>query len=125
MSIYRDYAGDIHDSGQHLLMLINDILDFVKADSGGLQLDWEMVELNGVIAGVARLLAAQAEAAGVTLAEQESSEPVFCRGEERRLRQIPVSYTHLLQNPLGDRLDVMLVRLGLGGEVVGKLALQG
>ncbi|HUE18776.1 MAG TPA: ATP-binding protein [Stellaceae bacterium] len=108
VSIYRDYAGDIHDSGQHLLMLINDILDFVKADSGGLQLDWEMVELNGVIAGVARLLAAQAEAAGVTLAEQESSEPVFCRGEERRLRQILIN---LVGNSIkftlaGGRIDI-------------------
>ena len=33
---YRDYAGNIHASGQHLLAVINDILDFVKAESGSL-----------------------------------------------------------------------------------------
>jgi len=58
---YRDYAGDIHNAGAHLLSVINDILDFTKAEAGKLELRVEQVDLAEVLeeaAGLLRQLAA-------------------------------------------------------------------
>ncbi len=88
---YRDYAGNIHASGQHLLAVINDILDFVKAESGSLALDIETVDLAVLTGGVIRLLENQAKIAGVALIEKIPGVPVPCPGDERRLRQVLIN----------------------------------
>ena len=85
---YRGYACDILGSGQHLLALICDILDFVKADSGSLQLQDEEVDLTNLARSVARLLRPEAEQAGVTLDLEDLDRPILVNGDERRLRQI-------------------------------------
>ena len=57
---YRDYAADIHSAGTHLLSLINEILDFTKAEAGKLDLRLEQVDLAEIIeeaAGLVRRLA--------------------------------------------------------------------
>jgi len=46
---YREYATDIHNAGRHLLSVINDILDFTKAEAGKLELRAEQVDLSDVI----------------------------------------------------------------------------
>ncbi len=84
---YREYVGDILNSGNHLLALISDILDFVKADSGSLELHANDVDMVNVARGVVRLLLPQSEAAGVTLSIAGDDEMVV-RGDERRLKQM-------------------------------------
>ena len=64
---YRDYATDILSSGQHLLALINDILDMSKIEAGKLSLRFEPVELEDVILDASRLMRNRAEAAGLAL----------------------------------------------------------
>ncbi len=43
---YHEYCRDIHQSGQYLLDVINDILDMSKIEAGRIQLDLEQVELE-------------------------------------------------------------------------------
>ncbi len=57
---YRDYAGDIHGAGSHLLSLINDILDLSKAEAGKLELRPEDVDMNGLIHEAVRLMRGRA-----------------------------------------------------------------
>jgi two-component system cell cycle sensor histidine kinase PleC len=57
---YRDYAADVHGAGQHLLSLINDILDISKAEAGKLDLHIEPVDLGDLIEECARLVSGQA-----------------------------------------------------------------
>jgi PAS domain S-box-containing protein len=84
---YREYVGDILNSGNHLLALISDILDFAKADSGSLELHADDVDMVNVARGVVRLLLTQSEAAGVSLSIVGDGEMVV-RGDELRLKQM-------------------------------------
>jgi two-component system cell cycle sensor histidine kinase PleC len=65
---YKEYAQDILMSGQHLLALINDILDMAKIEAGKLALKFEAIALEEVAEDVARLMRNRAEEAGLDLA---------------------------------------------------------
>jgi len=64
---YRDYARDILNSGQHLLALINDILDMSKIEAGKLTMRFEPVCLEEIAEEALRLVRNRAEAAGLSL----------------------------------------------------------
>ena len=64
---YKDYCRDILHSGQHLLALINDILDMSKIEAGKMSLRFEPVSLEEVAEDAARLVRNRAESAGLTL----------------------------------------------------------
>src|SRR3546814_5295073 len=57
---YRDYIQNIHESGNHLLTIINDILDVSKAEAGMIDLYEEEVDLREVIASGLRLIGPRA-----------------------------------------------------------------
>jgi two-component system, cell cycle sensor histidine kinase PleC len=64
---YRDYARDILSSGQHLLALINDILDMSKIEAGKLNLRFEPLCLEEIAEDALRLVRNRADAAGLNL----------------------------------------------------------
>jgi two-component system cell cycle sensor histidine kinase PleC len=64
---YREYARDILSSGQHLLALINDILDMSKIEAGKMHLRFEPLSLEEVAEDTVRLVRGRAEAVGVSL----------------------------------------------------------
>jgi len=63
---YVEYASDIHDSGQHLLAVINDILDLSKVEAGQMELAEDVVDIVELTQGVARLVDARVEQTGIT-----------------------------------------------------------
>ncbi|MCP1613571.1 PAS domain S-box-containing protein [Azospirillum lipoferum] len=85
---YRDFAVNIRDSGQHLLELINEILDHVRAESGQLVLDDEPVDLDAAATFAVRLLTPRAARAGIALDATVDPAARHLRGDERRIRQI-------------------------------------
>src|SRR6201999_1509922 len=64
---YQEYSKDILSSGQHLLALINDILDMSKIEAGKMTLRFEPIQLKDVVEDAARLMRNRAEAAGLDL----------------------------------------------------------
>jgi two-component system cell cycle sensor histidine kinase PleC len=64
---YVDYARDILNSGQHLLALINDILDMSKIEAGKMTLRFDPVSLEEVAEDAVRLVRNRAETAGLSL----------------------------------------------------------
>jgi signal transduction histidine kinase/DNA-binding response OmpR family regulator len=85
---YRRFAINVRDSGQHLLELINEILDHAKSEVGALRLEESIVDLEASASFATRLLTPRAERAGVILAVHVAPEVRFLRADERRLRQI-------------------------------------
>ena len=86
--MYKDYAGDIHSSGVHLLNLINEILDLSRIEAGRYELNEEGVSLNRVVEDCHHLLKLRAGNRGITI--HELFEPDLPRlwADERAVRQI-------------------------------------
>jgi two-component system cell cycle sensor histidine kinase PleC len=104
---YRDYAQDILNSGQHLLALINDILDMSKIEAGKMSLNLEPVSLDDVAEEAVRLVRTRAEAAGLELTLELPSLPQI-EADYRAVKQVLLN---LLSNavkftPRGGRVAV-------------------
>ena len=106
---YLDYAGEIRNGGQHLLSLINDLLDLSKAEAKRLTLDESEFDLREVIAQTLRMMHPRAEASGICL-ENTLGERMclpIC-ADQRKVRQVMLN---LLSNavkftPSGGRVAV-------------------
>jgi signal transduction histidine kinase len=85
---YKDYADDILKSGQHLLSLINDVLDFTRADAGALLLTDENIDVAEAIADAARMIEAQAASGSVALHIEADETLPHIRADHRRIRQV-------------------------------------
>ncbi len=85
---YRDYACDIRDSGQHLLNLINDVLDVSKVEFGKVELLEETVDVMGVVEACIRLMRERAETAGIRLQHELPRSLPQIQADSRRLKQI-------------------------------------
>ena len=83
---YRDYAGEIHNGGKRLLGVINDILDFVKADSGSIALARDTADLADFAAALVGQYAEAAATCGIELAVEVTG-PVPAWVDEGRLQQ--------------------------------------
>jgi two-component system, cell cycle sensor histidine kinase PleC len=85
---YREYAGDIHGSGEHLLTLINEILDLSRIEAGRYDLSEEAVQLPYVVEDCRHMLNLRAKAKNQTI--REMIDPTLPRlwADERALRQI-------------------------------------
>jgi two-component system, cell cycle sensor histidine kinase PleC len=85
---YKEYAGDIHASGVHLLNLINEILDLSRIEAGRYELNEEPVALISVVEDCHHLLNLRAKNRDITI--HEAFEPDLPRlwADERAVRQI-------------------------------------
>lgn len=116
---YRDYLTDIHASGEHVISLVNDLLDLAKIEAGRMELNFTPVMLNDLVnAGVAMM---QPEAARERIVLRTSFAdrlpPVLV--DERAMRQIVIN---LLSNAVkftdaGGQVIVSTAR-GPGGDVI-------
>lgn len=86
--IYLDYIEDIYASGRHLLSLINDILDYSKAEAGKLQIEWAETDVTKVIRNSLRMVMPRAETAQVTLVEDLPSGHLIITTDAKKLKQV-------------------------------------
>ncbi|WP_434623845.1 response regulator [Azospirillum sp. B2RO_4] len=85
---YRQYAANVRDSGQHVLELINEILDHARAEAGALTLEDGPCDLEDAADFAVRMLTPRAEHAGVLLSAAVAPAVRNLRGDDRRIRQI-------------------------------------
>ena len=94
---YREYNEDIANSGQHLLELINDILDVSAIEAGMLELDEEDLQISNVIEASIRLVMHRADQGKVNLTSSIDDSMPMLRADERRVKQILIN---LLSNAI-------------------------
>jgi signal transduction histidine kinase len=85
---YKEYLGHIHDSGAHLLSLINDILDISRFDSGNGELNEEVFDPAHKIADTIHMIEVQALKAKVLLVADIAPDLPRLNADRRRLHQI-------------------------------------
>jgi len=85
---YRDYASDVNNAGQHLLSLINDLLDISKIELGEAELAEAEVNLQDGLGSCVRMLEQRAIKTGVSVTLDIAPQSLALRVDERRLKQI-------------------------------------
>jgi signal transduction histidine kinase len=122
-----EYVRDIHDSGRHLLSLINDILDLSKIEAGRMELDVTTFDLPSAIDNALTLVRERAGRHGMTIECDVDPGLGEFRGDERKFKQIMLN---LLSNavkftPDGGRITVSarakspLVEVAVGDTGIG------
>ena len=84
---YSEYVNDILFSGQHLLSLINDILDMSKIEAGKMTLNTESLQMNDMISQVIRIVRGRAEDNRLKLVYEEVDVPEI-EADPRAVKQI-------------------------------------
>ena len=92
---YGDYANDIHESGQYLLDLINDILDLAKIEEGKTEIKDGPVSISGCVKDALRLISHEARDAHITITTEIPASVPPIRADSRMLVQM---CTNLLSN---------------------------
>jgi signal transduction histidine kinase len=132
-SVYGEIAGEardileyIHENGQHLLALINDVLDLSKIEAGQLTLALEDYAVQSVIEAVVSIAQPLAKAKGLDLQVSIADDLPTGRGDERRLTQVllnivgnAIKFTdagsvRIGARTVGDHLELMVADTGPG-----------
>jgi signal transduction histidine kinase/HAMP domain-containing protein len=119
---YTEYAGDILRSGQHLLDVINSVLDISRSETGKMTLVAETVDLRFVLMDCIKMMRQECTSAGLILHSPNLSDPLFVRGEAAKLRQI---FLNLLSNAVKftERGGTIMVRAEhAGADVIAEIA---
>jgi two-component system cell cycle sensor histidine kinase PleC len=117
---YKEYARDIHDSGEHLLELINEILDISRIEAGRYQINAEPLQLADVVEECCHLVALRARNKDIHVTQDFEPDLPPLLADERAVRQITLN---LLSNalkfaPTGGAVRVRVGWTAGGGQYV-------
>jgi two-component system cell cycle sensor histidine kinase PleC len=117
---YKEYAGDIHRSGQHLLNLINELLDLSRIEAGKYDLNEEVVSVIDIADDCRRMVEIRAKAKNIDLVFNYDDNLPKLWGDERAIRQVVLN---LLSNavkftPQSGKIMLTVGRSADGGQMV-------
>jgi two-component system cell cycle sensor histidine kinase PleC len=116
--LYREYAQSIYRSGEHLLCIINEILDLSRIEAGRYDLHEETMRLTDIAEDCQRLVKIKADAKSLQLVEDFASDLAHVWADPRAMRQICLN---LLSNalkftPKGGRITLIVGHTEEGGQ---------
>ena len=122
-----EYVGDIRGSGEHLLSLINDILDLSKVEAGKMEPELSEFDLPATLENVVTLVRERAQRHGIALKVDLAAGLGAIRADERKLKQImlnllsnAVKFTPdggaitVVAKPIGQMVEVAVTDTGAG-----------
>lgn len=117
---YLDYSRDIHESGSHLLDLINEILDLSRIEAGRYQLHEEPLQLHLVVEECCHMMELRARKKDIRIVRQLETKMPRLLADERAVRQITLN---LMSNalkfaPAGSEVRVRVGWTAGGGQYV-------
>ena len=112
MANYREYANDIHGAGEHLLRIINDVLDISKIEAGKFELHESETDIRAIVKSGVKLMSQTAFEGGITLESTVPDDLPMVMADELRLRQ---ALMNLLSNAVkfSDRGGTITIGAGL------------
>ena len=118
VAAYKDYANDIHSSGEHLLMLINEILDLSRVEAGRYELREESVDLQNLVDECRHLVMLRAKKKDIVLSQDFGEILPRIWADERAVRQVALN---LLSNaikftPQGGQVRIKVGSMDDGGQ---------
>ncbi|EHS53284.1 integral membrane sensor signal transduction histidine kinase [Rhizobium sp. PDO1-076] len=118
--LYKEYAGDIHRSGKHLLELINEILDLSRIEAGKYELSEEVVSLLELAEDGIGMIQLRAKSKNIRIEEQFEQNLPSVWADEKAMRQVVLN---LLSNavkftPQGGEIIVKAGWTAGGGQYV-------
>ncbi|HTS91372.1 MAG TPA: ATP-binding protein [Stellaceae bacterium] len=117
---YRIYAHDIFEAGQHLLLIVNDVLDISKIEVGRLALRDDMVDVGAVVSVATAFVEQRAKTAGIAIESQVPEDLPVLIADELRVKQILIN---LLTNSIKFTHENGNVAVGAGVRADGSLAI--
>ena len=107
---YAEYADLIHDSGQHMLDLIGDVLDLSKVEAGRYQLNLSVFDAGDVVRSSVKMVRPMADTAEVVVVLDVPEDDVLLEADRKAVRQILLN---ILSNaikfsPKGGQIEVAL-----------------
>lgn len=125
---YAEYADLIHDSGQHMLDLIGDVLDMSKVEAGKYELHYDNFDAADVIRSTAKMIRPAADQAEVLLnLDIDENDPLLIEADRKALRQIllnllsnAIKFSHkggrviVAAKSVGDTLNLSVQDHGIG-----------
>ena len=141
---YAEYADLIHDSGQHMLDLIGDVLDMSKVEAGKYELHYDNFDAADVIRSTAKMIRPAADQAKVVLSlDIDENDPLLIEADRKAIRQIllnllsnAIKFSHkggrvtVAAKSVGDTLNLSVQDHGIGMSaedvaIIGKPYQQG
>jgi PAS domain S-box-containing protein len=120
--IYEDYAKDIHNSGEHMLALTNDVLDIAAIEAGKLELDKKVLDVSDMLDGCFRNFEHQAREKDIELSLENSDDLPSIYADRRSILQI---MQNLISNAIkftGKAETIIVSALSLDGTMVIKVS---
>ena len=115
---YKQYAKDLHASGEHLLKIINDILDLSKVEAGATELDESDIDILEAVRDVLRIVRVRPDAQNLEFHVHEAPGLPLLHVDERLLKQVLLNIlTNAIKfTPSGGSVDVSAI-ITTGGDL--------
>lgn len=117
---YKEYINDINSSGVHLLSLINDILDYSKAEARKLEVEFIDIDISKIGHSCMRLVEPRAKDAKVNLVENMPEKHIILSADPKRMKQVILN---LLSNSIkftqeGGQVSLTIEENVLDGNII-------